>query len=166
MLVRLTDCLRTVVTWTDPTTYLVPETWAYSLHHRVQFLWVWFKFEALICLILWQKPFSKEQTQLSAVWGDALSCYSKDTVSLVFGWFSKNGVRIYITYPCVYMVSETEMSRAAFTAHHKQALTPCNGTVFMYSAWVFRTTTVLTLRVSLRIQLSTETKPSFFAKQN
>lgn len=69
------------------------------------------------------------------------------------------------------MVWETEMSPvclnlAAFTAHRKQALTPCNGAVCMYSAWIFGTTTVLTMRVILRVQLSIETKPSFFAKEN
>lgn len=69
------------------------------------------------------------------------------------------------------MVLETEMSPvclslAAFTAHRNQTLTPCNGTVCMYSAWIFGTTTVLTARVILRVQLSSETKPSFFAKEN
>jgi len=69
------------------------------------------------------------------------------------------------------MVLEIEMSPvclslAAFTAHQKQALTPCKGTVCMYSAWLIRTTTVLTTRVVLTVQLSTETKPGFFAKES
>jgi hypothetical protein len=52
-----------------------------------------------------------------------------------------NGVRICKIYTHVYIVLGTEMSPvclslAAFTAHHKQAVTPCNGTEFMYSTWV------------------------------
>ena len=144
-------------------------------HHRVQLLYVLFKFETWtwsqlyqalphkkhspLVINLSQKPFSKQQTRLSTVRGDAPSCYSKDMVYLV--WLFTNVVRICIIYPCVCMILETQMSSvcpslAAFTAHHKQALTSCNGTVCMYSAWIFGTT-VLTTRVILRVQLSTET---------
>jgi hypothetical protein len=50
--------------------------------------------------------------------------------SLITGHVFRNGVRIYVTYWCEFMVSEKMglLIVLAIIVHHTFAITPCNGT--------------------------------------